>query len=219
MMSTLTNSYSALFLTEDGLYEVLLQSKKPIAKAFKREVKIILKDIRKHGMYMTPAKVDEMLSDPDTWIRMLTAYKEEKEAREQLQIENAGLVQTVEEQALVIEEQAPKVVFADAVADSNDTILMRDLAKILKSNGVENMGQNRLFEALRANGFIMSDKHSCSYNTPTQKAMELGLFKVKKTEITHSDGRTSYKTTTKVTGKGQTYFVNYFLNGNGAKLV
>jgi len=134
-----------------------------------------------------------------------------------LQTENAGLVQTVEEQAQVIEEQAPKVVFADAVADSDDTILVRDLAKILKSNGLEDIGQNRLFELLRTGGFLISHKPSSSYNTPTQLAMELGLFKIKETVITHTDGRQSLSFTTKVTGKGQTYFVNYFLNRKNAK--
>jgi anti-repressor protein len=103
------------------------------------------------------------------------------------------------------------VVFADAVSVSDGTILIGELAKILKGNGIE-IGQNRLFERLRQDGFLIKRKGT-DYNAPTQKAMELGLFKVKKTAITHSDGHVTISKTTKVTGKGQQYFVNYFLGG------
>lgn len=108
-----------------------------------------------------------------------------------------------------IAQDKPKVLFADAVSTSQNTILIGDLAKILRQNGVE-MGQTRLFQWLRENGYLIKQKGS-SYNMPTQKAMELGLFKIKETCITHSDGHTSINRTPKVTGKGQIYLVNKIL--------
>lgn len=103
----------------------------------------------------------------------------------------------------------PKALFADSVAASNTTILIGELAKILKGNGV-NVGQNRLFDWMRKNGYLINRKGT-DWNMPTQKAMELGLFKVKETAINHSDGSTSISKTVKVTGRGQAYFVNKFL--------
>lgn len=108
-----------------------------------------------------------------------------------------------------IEQDKPKVLFADAVSTSQNTILIGDLAKILRQNGVE-MGPNRLFQWLRENGYLIKQKGS-AYNMPTQKSMELGLFKIKETCITHSDGHTSVNRTPKVTGKGQIYLVNKIL--------
>ena len=108
-----------------------------------------------------------------------------------------------------IEKDKPKVLFADAVSTSQNTILIGDLAKILRQNGVE-MGSNRLFQWLRENGYLIKQKGS-AYNMPTQKSMELGLFKIKETCITHSDGHTSVNRTPKVTGKGQIYLVNKIL--------
>jgi anti-repressor protein len=137
------------------------------------------------------------MNDPDSWIKLLTALKEERQEKAQLQLQAA--------------QDKPKVVFADAVSASDGTILIGELAKILKGNGIE-IGQNRLFERLRQDGFLIKRKGT-DYNAPTQKAMELGLFKVKETAITHSDGHVTISKTTKVTGKGQQYFVNYFLGG------
>lgn len=108
-----------------------------------------------------------------------------------------------------VEEDRPKVVFADAVSTSRTSILVGELAKLLKQNGV-NMGQNRLFEWLRGNGYLIRRKGN-DYNMPTQRAMEMGLFEIKETAISHSDGHTSVNKTPKVTGKGQQYFVNTFL--------
>ena len=195
-LSTLTNSYSALLLTESGLYEVLMQSRKPIAKAFKREVKEILKSVRKHGAYMTDRTLEEALANPDFGIKLLTKLKEEKEARKKLEEK--------------IEEDKPKVLFADAVSSSHTSILIGDLAKILKQNGY-NTGQKRLFEILRSEGFLM--KSGSSRNMPTQKAMEMKLFEVKETTINNPDGSIRITKTTKVTGIGQRYFINYFLKG------
>lgn len=108
-----------------------------------------------------------------------------------------------------IEQDKPKVLFADAVSTSQNTILIGDLAKVLRQNGVE-MGQTRLFQWLRENGYLIKQKGS-AYNMPTQKSMELGLFKIKETCITHSDGHTSINRTPKVTGKGQVYLLNKIL--------
>lgn len=182
------------FLTEDGLYEVLMQSRKPIAKAFKKEVKEILKTVRKHGAYMTDRTLEEALENPDFGIKLLTKLKEEKEARKKLEAK--------------VEEDRPKVIFADAVSSSNTSILIGDLAKILKQNGY-NTGQQRLFEILRSKGFLM--KSGASRNMPTQRAMEMKLFEVKETTINNPDGSIRITKTTKVTGIGQKYFINYFL--------
>lgn len=113
-----------------------------------------------------------------------------------------------------IEQDKPKVLFADAVSVSNTTILIGDLAKLIKQNGVDT-GQKRLFEWLRENGYLIKRK-GADYNSPTQYSMELGLFEVKETVVTHSDGHTTVNKTTKVTGKGQQYFINKFLYKKGA---
>ena len=178
------------FLTEDGLYEVLMQSRKPIAKEFKREVKQILKTIRKHGLY---AK-EELLDNPDIAIAAFKALKEEREARKALEAEN--------------ERMQPLALFAKSVSASDTSILIGDLAKLLKQNGYDT-GQKRLFEELRQRGFLM--KSGSSKNLPTQKSMELGLFEVKESTINNPDGSVRVTKTTKVTGKGQVYFVNLFL--------
>lgn len=103
----------------------------------------------------------------------------------------------------------PKAIFADAVSASHTSILVGELAKVLKQNGV-NMGQNRLFQWMRDKGYLISRKGT-DYNMPTQRSMEMGLFEIKETAITHSDGHTSISKTTKVTGKGQQYFINKFV--------
>lgn len=181
------------FLTEDGLYEVLMTSRKPIAKAFKKQVKQVLKDIRKHGMY---AK-DEILDNPDLLIATATRLKEEKEKRLALEAENAIM--------------QPKAVFADAVNVSNQTILVGDLAKLISQNGIQ-IGQNRLFRWMRENGYL--HKQGSQYNRPTQRYMDQGLFKVKESSHANADGSVKLTFTTKVTGKGQQYFVNKFMNAN-----
>lgn len=189
-------------VSESGLYNVILRSDKPEAKEFKRWVTHeVLPSIRKHGAYVTPAKLEELMNDPDAWIKVLTALKEERAAKKRLQLEAA--------------ENQPKVIFADAVSVSDGTILIGELAKILKGNGIE-IGQNRLFERLRQSGYLIKRKGT-DYNAPTQRAMELGLFKVKETAITHSDGHVTISKTTKVTGKGQQYFINLFLGKRGCE--
>lgn len=180
------------FLTENGLYEVLMQSRKPLAKEFKKKVKEILKSIRKHGLYAT----DQLLNNPDFAIAAFQALKEERARKQALEAQ--------------IEADRPKVLFADAVSASKSSCLIGELAKILKQNGID-IGQNKLFQWLRSNGYLISRRGE-SWNQPTQKSMQLGLFELKKTNINHADGHTTVNTTTKVTGKGQQYFINKFLN-------
>ncbi|MPM42980.1 hypothetical protein SDC9_89652 [bioreactor metagenome] len=139
--------------------------------------------------------VDELLDNPDLLIATATKLKEEREKR------------IVAEKQ--IEEQKPKVLFADAVSASHTSILVGDLAKIIKQNGVD-IGANRLFEWLRREGYLIKRK-GADYNMPTQKSMELGLFEIKETSITHSDGHIIVNKTPKVTGKGQLYFINLFV--------
>ena len=186
------------FITESGLYNVILRSDKPEAKPFRKWVTSeVLPTVRKHGAYMTPDTIEKVLTDPDTIIRLATTLKEEKEKRRALEAQ--------------VKADRPKVLFADSVTASKSSILVGEMAKLLKQNGVET-GQNRLFETLREKGFLIKRKGN-DYNMPTQKAMEMGLFEIKETVINHSDGHTSVNKTPKVTGKGQQYFVNMFLGG------
>ncbi len=136
-----------------------------------------------------------MISSPKFGIRLLTEIQKEREARQALEVE--------------VEKAKPKVLFADAVSASKTTILIGELAKLLKQNGIE-IGQNRLFSYLRENGYLIK-RDGTGYNMPTQKSMEMGLFNIRETTITHSDGHTTINKTVKVTGKGQQYFVNLFL--------
>ena len=187
-------------INESGLYSLVLSSKLPTAKKFKRWVTSeVIPSIRKHGGYLTPDKVEELLINPDAVIKMLTAIKDEREARQAAEMQ--------------IEENRPKVLFADAVSASKQSILIGELAKLLKQNGVE-IGQQRLFEWLRNKGYLIR-RQGTDRNMPTQRAMELGLFEIKETTISHSDGHISINKTPKVTGKGQVYFINIFLKECG----
>ena len=178
-------------INESGLYSLILSSKLPNAKAFKRWVTSeVLPSIRKHGLY---AK-EELLDNPDIAIAAFKALKEEREARKALEAENA--------------QMQPLALFAKSVSASDTSILIGDLAKLLKQNGYDT-GQKRLFGELRQRGFLM--KSGSSKNLPTQKGMELGLFEVKESTINNPDGSVRVTKTTKVTGKGQVYFVNLFL--------
>lgn len=178
-------------INESGLYSLILSSKLPKAKEFKRWVTSeVLPSIRKHGAYA----VDELLNDPEFAIKTFTALKEERERSKRLSEQ--------------IEADKPKVIFADSVSAAKSSILVGDLAKLLKQNGV-NIGQNRLFEWLRQKGYLI--KGGSSKNMPTQKAAEMGLFEVKVSTVNNPDGSIRETKTTKVTGKGQVYFVNKFL--------
>ena len=174
------------FLTEDGLYEVLMQSNKPIAKQFKKEVKNILKTIRKHGAYMTENTIEKALTSPDFLIQLATKLKEEQEARKKAEA--------------TIEEQKPLVSFANTVTESSDCLDMGEFAKVIKDKDI-NMGRNKLFQWLRDNKYLMNN------NVPYQKYIDNGVFKV--IEVTkksaYDDGRIYTKTL--VTGKGQIYIL------------
>ncbi len=186
-----TGSQNTTIINESGLYSLILSSKLPKAKEFKHWVTSeVLPSIRKHGAYA----VDELLNDPEFAIKTFTALKEERERSKRLSEQ--------------IEADKPKVIFADSVSAAKSSILIGDLAKILKQNGV-NIGQNRLFEWFRQNGFLI--KSGSSKNMPTQKAAEMGLFEVKVSTVNNPDGSIRETKTTKVTGKGQVYFVNKFL--------
>ena len=192
----LSRQTGAWIINESGLYSLILSSKLPNAKKFKHWVTSeVLPSIRKHGAYMTDSTLEQALTSPDFLIKLATELKTEKEKRQALEVQ--------------AEENKPKVLFADAVSVSNTSILVGDLAKIIKQNGVD-IGANRLFAWLRDNGYLIKRKGN-DYNMPTQYSMELQLFEVKETVITHSDGHTSISKTPKVTGKGQQYFVNKFL--------
>lgn len=183
-------------INESGLYSLVLSSKLPGAKQFKRWITSeVIPSIRKHGAYMTPETLEKVLLSPDTLMQLAQNLKDEQEKRRALEHK--------------VEKDKPKVLFADAVSVSGSAILIGDLAKILRQNGVE-MGPNRLFQWLRENGYLIKQKGS-SYNMPTQKSMELGLFKIKETCVTHSDGHTTLNRTPKVTGKGQVYLLNKIL--------
>lgn len=174
-------------ISEPGLYKLIMRSRKPEAKEFQRWVTHeVLPSIRKHGAYMTQQTLDKALTSPDFLIQLATKLKEEQEK---------------------VKELEPKARFADAVAASDGTCLIGELAKMLRQNGLD-IGQNRLFAQLREDGYL--GKTGSNRNVPTQKAMDLGLFRIKETAITHSDGHVTINRTAKVTGKGQTYFVNRY---------
>lgn len=183
----------ATIINKSGLYSLILSSKLPNAKKFKRWVTSeVLPSIRKHGAYMTDQTLEQALTSPEFLIQLATQLKEEKEQRKQLEAK--------------VEQDKPKVLFADSVSASKSSILVGELAKILKQNGVDT-GQFRLFAWLRENGYLIKREGS-DYNMPTQRSAEMGLFEVKQTIITHSDGHITTNKTPKVTGKGQVYFVN-----------
>ena len=191
-----------IIINESGLYSLVLSSKLPRAKAFKRWITSeVIPSIRKRGMYATAETAEQMLQNPDVMIRALQELKAERQKRQQLEQKQ--------------KEDAPKVVFADAVAASQTSILVGDLAKLICQNGVA-IGQTRLFSWMRANGFLMN-RAGLSYNMPTQRAMEAGLFEIKESTFVHSDGRIGVVKTPKVTGKGQQYFINRFLKEKEGK--
>lgn len=202
VIDRLGRSQSTTVINESGLYTVLLRSDKPEAKPFRKWVTSeVLPSIRKHGAYMTADTIEQALLNHDTLIKLATTLKQEQEARQALERK--------------VEVDKPKVLFADAVSVASTSILVGELAKLLKQNGV-NMGQNRLFAWLRENGYLVKRKGN-DYNLPTQRSMELGLFEIKETCVSHADGHTSISRTPKVTGKGQIYFIGRFLRERDQK--
>lgn len=190
---TLGGMQDLTVINESGLYSLILSSKMPKAKQFKHWVTSeVLPAIRKHGMYA----VDDLINDPEMAIKAFTALKEERERNKELQAD--------------VNRMKPKEIFADAVACSSTSIPVGDLAKILKQNGIK-IGRNYLFKKLRDEGFLI--KGGSSKNMPTQRSMELGLFEVTEGSFINSMGDNVTTKTTKVTGKGQVYFINRYLKG------
>ena len=186
---------TATLINESGLYSLVLSSKLPGAKRFRRWVTgEVLPSIRKDGGYI---KTAPGMTDADIMAKaILLAQK------------------TIEGQKAQIAEMTPKALFADAVSASSTSILVGDLAKLIRQNGLD-IGQNRLFDWLRNNGYLIRAK-GMIWNMPTQRSMDMGLFEVKETSITHSDGHISVNKTVKVTGKGQIYFVNKLIPKKGS---
>lgn len=183
------------FIPESDLYRLVFSSKLPTAEKFTDWVtNDILPTIRKHGMYATPEMAKRMLNDPDVMIRVLQELKTEREQRK-----------TLEQK---VEQDKPKVLFSDAVSTAHNSILIGDLAKLIRQNGVE-VGQKRLFEMLRQDGYLIS--RGTSRNMPSQRSMEMGLMEIKESTVASPDGHIRVTKTTKITGKGQVYFINRYL--------
>lgn len=186
------NKYT--YIPENIFYRLAMKAKNEVAEKFQAQVADeILPTIRKHGAYMTPETIEKTLNDPDFIIGLATRLKQANEEKSRLQAK--------------IEADKPKVLFAESLEVSDDTINVNDLAKLLKQNGVD-IGELRLFKWLRENGYLI--KSGSEYNMPTQKSMNLGLFKVKVGTYQSSDGTPRMTRTPKVTGKGQMYFINKF---------
>lgn len=185
----------AYIISEPGLYRLVMRSRKPEAKEFQRWVTHdVLPQIRRTGGYIPTSESD---SDEDVMARAVLVAQKTIERKNQ---------QIAEQQTRIVELE-PKARFADAVAASDGTCLVGELAKMLRQNGMD-IGQNRLFRLLQADGYL--GKSGSNRNVPTQRAMDLGLFRIKETTVTHADGHTTVSRTPKVTGKGQRYFIDRY---------
>lgn len=200
--TNLSNSYvwsesgrRPLIISEPGLYRLVMRSRKPEAKEFQRWVTHeVLPQIRKTGGYIPTTAADD---DMTILAKAVMIGQRTMEAQKQ----------KITEQQTRIVELEPKARFADAVAASDGTCLVGELAKMLRQNGMD-IGQNRLFRLLQADGYL--GKSGSNRNVPTQRAMDLGLFRIKETTVTHADGHTTVSRTPKVTGKGQRYFIDRY---------
>jgi len=196
--SRITTPYGTQTMTvisEPGLYQLASESKLPSAGPFQDWVyEQVLPSIRKHGAYMTPETIEKAIYNPDFIINLATQLKDEQAKTAALTADN--------------ETMKPKALFADTVATSHTSILIGDLAKLIRQNGV-NIGQNRLFVWLREHGYLIGSGDR--RNMPTQRSMDLGLFDIKERTFQNPDGSVRITKTTKVTGKGQQYFINKFL--------
>lgn len=193
---TAGGTQQATFINESNLYKLVFQSRKPEAERFSDWVTgDVIPTIRKHGAYMTDGIIERTLSDPDYLIQLANTLKEERAKRQLAEIEN--------------QKNKPMVLFAESVQASDNSCLIGELAKIITQNGVT-IGQNRLFQWLRDNGYLI--KTGERRNQPTQYSMEVGLMEIKKRTIDNPDGSIRVTVTTKITGKGQIYFVNKFLS-------
>lgn len=193
---TFESNRGLTIINESGLYSLILSSKMPKAKEFKRWVTSeVIPAIRKTGGYIAGS---ENMTDAEIMAKAVLVAQSTIRQRDQ----------RIKELESDVAAAKPKVLFADAVSASDSTILIGDLAKLIKQNG-HPIGQKRLFCWMREQGYLIK-RQGADYNSPTQRAMEMGLFKIKETAISHSDGHVSVSKTTKVTGKGQQYFINKF---------
>ena len=196
-------------INESGLYSLVLSSKLPSARKFKHWVTSeVLPSIRQHGAYMTPATIEQTLNNPDFIIQLATQLKDAQQRVEVVESENQVQKQQIEAQEQQLIEQEPKVVFANALSASKHNILVGELAKTLRSNGVD-IGTHRLFEYLRQHGYLIKRKGH-EWNAPTQKSLELELMvRIERTVVEGNSTKCAF--TTLITPKGQIYFVNHFL--------
>ncbi len=182
-------------VSEAGLYSLILRSRKPEAKAFKRWITHeVLPAIRRHGAYLTPDMVEKVISDPDTIIRLATDLKTEREKRAALEAQ--------------AEADRPKVVFAESIEVAKTSILVGEMAKLIKQATGYDIGQNRFFDWLRDSGYL--HKGGSQRNMPTQRCIEAGWMEIKEGSRIGSSGECHITRTTKITGKGQIYFINLF---------
>lgn len=196
---TFESNRGLTIINESGLYSLILSSKMPKAKEFKRWVTSeVIPAIRKTGGYIAGS---ENMTDAEIMAKAVLVAQSTIRQRDQ----------RIKELESDVAAAKPKVLFADAVSASDSTILIGDLAKILKQNGY-NTGQKRLFQWLRDNGYLIK-RQGADYDSPTQRSMELGLFRIKETPIIHADGHVTVNKTVKVTPKAQIYFANKFLGG------
>lgn len=203
VIDSLGREQEATFISEQNLYKVIMRSDKPQAEPFQDWVcGEVLPSIRKSGGYIATKEDDtpEMIMARAILVANETITRQKKQIEEQQR--------QIEQKDEKIAQDAPKVLFADAVSTSKRSCLVAELAKILQQNGV-NIGQNRLFDWMRKNGYLCSKGQY--YNQPTQRAQEMGLFELKKTTINKPDGSVLVSTTTVVTGRGQIYFLNKFI--------
>lgn len=192
-----TQVIDMLIITEGDLYRLITHSKLESAEKFEAWVfDEVIPSIRKNGGYLAG---QETLSDDELMARALMVANNKIAERDKMLAEKESR----------IEQMRPKEIFADAVTSSKASILIGELAKILKQNGVET-GEKKLFDWMRRSGYLIKRKGT-DYNMPTQRSMELGLFEIKETAVTHADGHVTVSKTTKVSGKGQQYFINKFL--------
>ena len=184
------------YISENIFYRLAMKAKNDVAEKFQAKVADeIIPSIRKHGAYMTPETLKAAILNPDYLLSIVTALKEETDKRKLLEQE--------------AEVNKPKVLFAEAVDASENSILIGDLAKLLKQNGID-IGQNRLFTWMRNNGYLVKRRGE-DYNSPTQKTMEAGWMEIKENTVEKPDGSIIVTKTPKVTGRGQRYFINKFL--------
>ena len=204
VIDSLGRKQNAKFISEGNLYRLITNSKLPNGEQFESWVfDEVLPSIRKHGAYMTTQTIDNIINDPEFGIQLLTTLKKEREEKEKA--------------LRTIEIQRPKVVYADAVEVSEDTVLVKDLATVLRQKGV-NIGEVRLFRWLRENRYLCKQKGEM-WNMPTQRSLDLGIIVVKHGLRTGNNGEMKKTRTPKITGKGQIYFINKILAEHGLLVI